>query len=79
MNLAVNNIGDDTQGVIVGVDLEEPKNTDHPEDLENCGSCRKKEGKVVGQEGEKVNNAGKGKNIFQNGFRFRQPRESKIS
>ena len=62
---AHNDFCDHIQGVIVGVDAEQPEDPDDTEHTEGNGPCREKEGEILGKEGQKVYDAGKGGRIFQ--------------
>ena len=56
--LADNNFRDHVEGVVVGVDAEQAEDPDDPEHPEGNGACREEKGQVMGQEGQKVHDAG---------------------
>ena len=62
-----NNVRDHIERVIIGTDPEKPQNSRHPEQPEGHHPRREEHGQIVGEEGEQVDNAGPGGDVFQAG------------
>ena len=61
---AVQHLGDDIEGAVIGVDLEQTEDAHHTEDAEHRRAGRKKDGQIIRQKGQQIHQTGQGKYIF---------------
>ena len=70
--LAGHHLGDDVEGVVVGVDAEQAEDTHYPEHPEGHRPGGEEEGQAVGQKGEQVHQAAEGQGVGEHGPGLRQ-------
>ena len=62
--LAGDDLADDIQGIVIGVDAEQPQDARHPDQAERDRAGREEHRHVVRQERKQVNNAGTGFDVL---------------
>ena len=63
--LADNDLRDHVQGIVIGIDPEQPEYPDNAEHAEGRNPCREKDRQIIGQKRQKVYDPRKGKNVPQ--------------